>query len=198
MVGALFCPAKGRADDFEQIPEPSPSRPAIWAEAHGDFVIPVETSSLCPPGVFCVFKLGGGVGGVLGARWRRGIGLGFGYDVWFMDSDGVYDVASLQSVLAVFQAGLLPTRRLHPVIRIDGGLAMFGQTFRAQALGGIGGVAVGVEVEVTTRTVANVMLGAHFFGVQTFVSPQDGAQRGGNGVDVALTIRLGFAFVGNR
>ncbi len=199
LCGALLLAVSGRAQSTVQVPVPERQGTVVWGELHAGLVVPVDKSSLCPAGERCIFGVGADIGGLIGAQWKHGIGLGLSYDMWFLDSDGVYEVATLQSIRGAFQFRLLPRRRSHPVFRFDGGLALLGNRFRVDALGGIGSGSVGVEIETKLRAVVDLLVGVHILGTETFVTKSDGVLRGaGSGVDVALLFQLGYAFVGHR
>ena len=84
--------AGGSTDEFEIPPAPGDAPPRLAFDVHTGFSAPLRNSSLCPKDVGCVLQSGGGVGGSAERRWPSGIGLMLAYDLWFLDTDSVYEL----------------------------------------------------------------------------------------------------------
>ena len=196
MLGALLGPTRAAAvdlDDDVAIPLPE-ERPALLA---GTFE--VGTLSTLSPGSFCpgagACVLGGGValGASVGRRWASGLGVALGYDLWLLDSGGVYEVLVVQSVSAAVRYVALPRVRVHPFVEGRVGALALGGSFRVGALGASMEPRLGLEFELTERIAVSGALGVRWMVATPFTTPNDGVLRGGSGPPgVSLAVSLGL------
>ena len=139
---------------------------------------------------------GGGVGSSVERRWPNGLGLMAGYDLWFLDTDSVYELGVQQ----LFRAGLrytLPTNYIfHPMFEFGAGLMVYGDTFQAATAGVLLQPLVGVEVELTESVGLRCGLGVRVFSHQAFRTQRDDVLRGASGTfSESLYLELGLTFL---
>ena len=159
-------------------------------------VIPLSTNRLCPDGFGCIVDLGWAVEVGFSYRWKNGLGLGFGYEFWLMTGNGVYETTVVQSFLANLQYSFLPDRQTHPLLRIRGGPALLGSSFRVATVGGTAEIGAGVEVEISSDTVFSFLVTGNVLRTGSFVTSADGAFRASSGaLDAMLVLRMGFNFL---
>ncbi|HTU62378.1 MAG TPA: hypothetical protein VMF89_28155, partial [Polyangiales bacterium] len=132
---------------FEVPPAPDQAAPFFAFDVHTGFSAPIANRSLCPAGAGCVLKSGGGVGGSAERRWPAGWGVLAGYDLWFLDTDSVYELG-VQQILRVGARYTMPTSVVfHPVFELSGGVMTYGDTFRIATAGGVLELLAGSEIE---------------------------------------------------
>lgn len=185
----------GFAEAQEYSPPPPPDdHPArITGEVHLDVVLPIATRPLCPEGSGCVFGGGGGIGGVLEWRWPRGQTVGLGYDVWFLDGNGVHELSTLQALRAVTRRFFLRERQVHPYVGASLGVLLFGDAFRHRAVGGLVDLLLGIESEITPTLSFVVGVAVRLFTTSRFTSVSDGVERSGRfGLDSAALLQIGL------
>lgn len=195
---ALCLSAPGSAQaDFRDLPGGPPEREgSIAVGAETGLVVPLSTDRLCPPGYQCVADVGWAIGVDFSYRWKKGFGLGFGYELWLLTANGVYAITVPQLFTASLRYSFLPDRRIHPLVRLRGGFAMLGPSFRVATVGGMAEIGIGGEVEVTSDTAFSFLLTGDLLRTGSFVTPSDGASRGiGGALDAMLVLRLGFHFL---
>ncbi len=188
----------GHAEPDPQVPIPLPrDRPARLG---GEFQLvttsPLSGGALCPVGAECI--LGGGValGAGVGRRWASGLSLGLSYELWLLDSGGVFEVFVVQSISAAVRLGFLPGRRAHPFVEGRAGAAVMGGSFRVGALGALFEPRVGVDLELTERTAITGFLGLRWLLSSPFTTSNDGVRRGEfGGPALAMTLGVGLLVV---
>ena len=159
-------------------------------------VIPLSTKRLCPEGYGCIADLGWAVGLNFSYRWKNGVGLGFGYELWLLTANGVYEISVPQMFTGLLQYSFLPGRATHPFIRLRGGSLMLGPGFRVAAVGGAAEIGLGAEVELSHNTVFSFLVTGNLLRTQSFSTPGDGALRGVDApLDAMLVLRVGFHFL---
>lgn len=199
--GASEALAQGLAEEqadaeFELPPPPETLPPQLAGEARLDVVFPLAQGRLCPPGELCVFGGGGGVGGLV--EWRRasGLALGVGYDVWFLDGNGVHELSTLQAVRFNLRKFFLPHREVHPYVGGAVGALLFGDTFRHNAVGALVDLTFGFEVEISPTLAFTAGIAVRLFYTTEFESRSDGVIRGDNfGVDGAAALQVGLVLL---
>lgn len=192
----LGTPASLRADPggLAGGPTDGPGSFAVGPEI--GLVVPLSNNRLCPAGYGCIAEIGGAVSVGFSYRWANGLGLGFGYEFWWLTANGVYEITVPQSFLGVFQSSFLPGRRTHPLIRIRGGLLLLGPSFRVATLGGTAEIGGGGEVEIGSDAVFSFLVTGNLIRTGSFVTSADGAARGvGAALDAMLVLRIGFNFL---
>lgn len=186
----------GGAEAFEVPPPPAKAPPRLAFDVHTGFSAPLRNDSLCPRGAGCVLQSGGGVGGSAERRWPSGIGVVVAYDLWFLDTDSVYELGVQQ----LLRAGLrytVPTQIVfHPVFELTGGGMGYGDTFRIETVGILAQVMGGAEVELTASFGLRAGLGVRAFSHTEFRTERDNVLRGTGGpfsesffFEVALTFQ---------
>ena len=195
---ASLHPIAGAAQDdvFELPPPPETLPPHRAGEFQVAMVFPVQREPLCPEGRACVFGGGGGIAATLEWRWPRGVALGVGYDVWFLDGNGVYEIASLQYLRGRFRYYGFRRSLVHPFVGASVGAILFGDVFQQNAFGaGVEGAA-GIELEITATLSFTAALAARFFATGPFNSDSDGVRRSdGFGVNSALALQFGLVLI---
>lgn len=180
---------------FELPPSPAKAKPRLMFEVHTGFSAPLNHSALCPSNAGCVMENGGGVGSSVERRWPGGLGVMAGYDLWFLDTDSVYELGVQQ----LFRGGLrytFPTNYIfHPMFEFGAGLMVYGDTFQAATAGVLLQPVAGVEVELTESVGLRCGLGVRVFSHQAFRTQRDGVLRGGSGTfSESLYLELGLTF----
>lgn len=182
-----------QASEFE-LPPPPDELPPHWA-AQFDVaaVFPVRQGPLCPEGAACVFGGGAGVGAALDWRWPRGFAAGIGYDIWFLDGNGVYEITSMQTLGGRARFYGFPRHMFHPFIGASVGVVLFGDVFQRNAFGGSVEGVTGIELEITPTLTFTAALAARFFATGPFRSESDGVGRSDRfGLNGALALRFGL------
>ncbi len=197
VCAALFAAPSARAGEPFEVPRPPQEHPPIIAgEARVDVVFPLARRPLCPRGSECVFGGGAGLGGVLEWRWPSGWGLGFGYDVWFLDGNGVHELTTMQVLRLTFRHHFLLERQAHPWVGGALGGLVFGDTFAADAGGALLDVQAGLEVELTASLVFTAGVLGRFFATSSFRTASDGVERAERiGVNGALVLTAGLVLL---
>lgn len=187
--------AGSETSTFEVPPSPAKAKPSLIFEVHTGFSAPLNHAALCPSEAGCVMENGGGVGSSVERRWPGGLGVMGGYDVWFLDTDSVYELGVQQ----LFRGGLrysLPTNYIfHPMFEFGAGFMVYGDTFQAATAGILLQPVVGVEAELTESVGLRFGLGVRVFSHGAFRTQRDGVLRGGGGTfSESLYLELGLVF----
>lgn len=180
---------------FEVPPAPAQTRPHLGFDVHTGFVAPLNHRSLCPGDAGCVMGNGGGVGGSVELRWPGGFGVMAAYDIWFLDTDSVYELGVQQ----ILRAGLrytMPTEIIfHPLFEVSGGAMTYGDTFRAATAGAVLQVLGGAEIELTESFGLRLGLGVRVFSHRAFRTERDGVLRGKHGAfSESFYVEVGLTF----
>ena len=182
------------ADAASTAPEAVNPRFALGIEA--GLVLPVADDPLCPSGSDCLFGVGAAIGIPFSYRWKQGTGLGFSYEFWIQNSDGVYDAAVAQAFTVLLRQSFLLDRSLRPVLRARGGFLLLGPTFAIDTIGGTAELAFGGETDINRNTVFTFLLGGQILKTQPFTTSSDGVRRAeGSGVNAALVFRVGIHYL---
>jgi hypothetical protein len=181
---------------FELPPSPAKAKPQLIFEVHTGFSAPLNHDALCPSDAGCVMENGGGVGSSVERRWPGGLGVIGGYDLWFLDTDSVYELGVQQ----LFRGGLrysLPTNYIfHPMFEFGAGFMVYGDTFQAATAGILLQPVVGVEAELTESVGLRFGLGVRVFSHRAFRTQRDGVLRGVSGpFSESLYVELGLTFL---
>ncbi|NIA16639.1 MAG: hypothetical protein GWP08_21525 [Nitrospiraceae bacterium] len=164
--------------------------------AETGLVIPVSTKRLCPAGYACIADVGWAVGINFSYRWANGIGLGFGYELWLLTANAVYESTVPQMFTGLLQYSFLPNHATHPLLRLRGGFLMLGPSFRVATIGATAEIGVGAEVELSSSTVFSFLLTGNLLRTHSFTTGGDGALRGvDSALDAMLVLRVGFNFL---
>jgi hypothetical protein len=177
-AGAHAQGGAGGAATFEVPPAPAQAPPRLAFDVHTGFSAPLRNTSLCPPNAGCVMQSGGGVGGSAERRWASGIGIMVAYDLWFLDTDSVYELGVQQLLRAGLRYTMPTDIVFHPVFEVTGGFMGYGDTFAIATVGVLAQVMAGAEVELTAAFGLRVGLGVRAFSHTKFRTERDGVQRG--------------------
>ena len=167
---------------FEVPPAPVDAAPRHVLDLHSGFSTALQNDSLCPKGSGCVFQSGGGIGASLERRWPQGFGYFAGYDLWFLDSDSVYELG-VQQVLRGGARYTMPTDiLLHPVFELSAGGMGYGDTFRIATFGAVLQAFAGFEVEISETYGLLSGFGLRAFSQRPFITERDSVRRGNRGL----------------
>jgi hypothetical protein len=167
-----------RAEILVIPPPPSRAAPRYALEVHTGLALPLDNDSLCPSGAGCVLEAGGGIGVSLERRWPSGFGALAAYDVWFLDSDSVYELA-VQQLLRGGMRYTMPTDFVfHPIFELSLGFMGLGDIFRIATGGLLLQAFSGVETELTESFGVRMGMGLRAFSHSSFRTERDGVRRG--------------------
>ncbi len=190
-----------RADDppphrFELPRAPLDLEPVLGGEAHFSVVAPISRAPLCPDGADCIFNAGVGVGGTIERRWVSGLALGLGYDVWLLDSSGVYELGIMQFVRATARYAFMPMNVVHPFIGVSIGALLFGDTLEVSTVGLEVEALGGIEVELTEAFGLWLAMPVRVLSTAAFVTRRDRVSRASDiGANLALALQAGIVVV---
>jgi hypothetical protein len=174
-------------DSFVIPPPPMQVAPRLALEVHTGLTLPLDNDALCPPDVGCVLQSGGGIGVSAERRWPTGFGGLLAYDVWFLDSDSVYELA-VQQLLRAGVRYTMPTDFVfHPIFELSLGAMGLGDIFRVATAGVLIQTFSGVETELTESVGVRVGMGLRAFSHSPFRTERDGVRRGGGAVHFSET-----------
>lgn len=179
---------------FEIPPAPAKVPPRLAFDVHTGFSAPLSNRSLCPKDVGCVLQSGGGVGGSAERRWPSGFGLLVAYDLWFLDTDSVYELGVQQLLRAGLRYTMPTDMVLHPMFEMTGGGMGYGDTFAIATVGVLAQAMAGAELELSAAFGLRMGIGLRAHSHTKFRSERDNVERGGGGsfsesffFEVALT-----------
>jgi hypothetical protein len=182
-------------DTFVIPPAPSAAAPRLALEIHSGIAWALSNESLCPRGVGCVMRGGGGIGATIERRWPKGLGAFAGYDAWFLDSDSVYELGVQQALRGGARYTLPTDIVFHPVFEVGAGLMGYGDTFRIATVGGLGQLFAGGELELSETFGLRAGFGLRAFTHTSFTTQRDNVERGRHGafseavyLEVGLTV----------
>jgi len=159
--------------------------------------LPLERNDICPGESLCVLGGGGDVGIEIERRWPFGLGVLVGYDAWFVEAGGVFELGVVHVVRAGLQWVFADELWIHPAIHIGGGALVFGDTLLVSTVGGAVEAGASAELELT-QSVA-LTLGAQVWAFTTtpFTTSRDRTPRseGGLGLNVALQLNVGLSIL---
>ena len=180
----------------EPPPAPETHEPSLLAQVHVGGIIPLEASDICPGDSLCVLA-GGGVFGVeIERRWPFGLGVAVAYDVWFVDSGGVFELGTVQIVRAALKYVFAWDLMVHPTVHIGAGALVFGDTFLVSTVGGAVEAGVGAEIELTESVALTAGARAWLFTTTPFTTGRDRTRRSeGLGLNAALQLDVGLVVV---
>jgi hypothetical protein len=195
-AGLLVPASPAAADGFEEPRPPDELEPRRSGELMVDLVFPLGQPRVCPLEADCVFGGGGGVGAALEWRWPRGMALGFGYDVSFLDGNGVWELSTLQMIRGTIRYYGLRDSLIHPYVGANAGLVLLGDTFGVDAVGAGIDLLGGAEVEITSGLSFTGNVTVRAFVTNEFVTESDGVTRADTfGLNVAIYLRFGLMLV---
>jgi hypothetical protein len=177
-------------------PAPETHQPELLAEVHIGGVVPLERSDICPGDSLCVLGGGGGIGVEIERRWPMGLGVSVAYDVWFVDSGGVFELGSVQTVRAAVRYVFGYEWQVHPAIQIGAGALVFGDTLSVSTVGGALEVGASAEIELTESVSLTAGAQGWLFTTTPFTTGRDRTMRSeGLGLNAALQLNVGLLIV---
>jgi hypothetical protein len=166
------------AIQFDIPPPPALAAPQLAIEVHTGLTLPLGNGGLCPARAGCVLQAGGGVGVSLERRQPSGFGALIAYDVWFLDSDSVYELAVQQQLRGGMRYTAPTEFVFHPIFELSLGAMVFGDIFRAATYGVVLQGFSGIETELTETFGVRLGIGLRGFSHSSFRSERDGVRRG--------------------
>lgn len=194
LVAGAWDATVARADGLE-VYAPLEQEP-VWAlDVHASAIFPIERGAVCPAGASCVLGGGFGAGAYLLRRSPDGVGLLVGYEVWFFNGGGVYEVGALHSLRLGVRWTLDNRSIVQPLLQATVGAVLLTDPAQASTAGGLVGAGTGLEIEVTRDVALSLTAELAFFSVAAFRT-RDGADRAADfGVNVALETSAGLVVV---
>jgi hypothetical protein len=151
---------------------------------------------MCPEGEACLLRKGGGVGLRLEWRFPSMISTGLGLDYSFIDGEGLYEVGTLATLRYTLRVHFLPLARVHPLIDVGIGGAIFGDFFSVDTFGGVADLRGGAEVEISDSMAVDFALGVRLLGLAAYTTEADDVRRGSPfGPSVMVGIHLGLVLL---
>ena len=188
-------PASGGVHHVEPPPSPDRREPELLAAVHIGAVVPLESSDICPGTSLCVLGAGGAVGFEIERRWPLGIGISVAYDAWFVDSNGVFELGTVQIIRAAVGFAFGDEWAIHPAIHIGGGALVFGDSLLVSTVGGAAEVGLSGELELTETVSVNATVRGWLFSTTPFTTGRDRTMRAGGGLNVALQLSVGIVIL---
>ncbi|HEY2512106.1 MAG TPA: hypothetical protein VGI39_14660, partial [Polyangiaceae bacterium] len=141
----------------------------------------------------CIFGSGGGVVVRAGRRAAGPWYFGAAYEMSKQDSGSLYRFATLQQMRAEVRWYLNTGLDTYPYAVAGGGLAAYGNEWGVDTYGPAALVGVGVETQISRRTVVGFTLSYKLIGLRSFFDSSDTERRGGVvqlfGLDIVLEER---------
>ncbi|WP_394820830.1 hypothetical protein [Pendulispora albinea] len=160
----------------------------------GEFVLtpgPVCDVATQPPA--CVLNSGGGIAARVGVRTAGRFYFGGTYSFTKQDSDSLYRLAILQQVRAETRYYLDTGRDVEPMLLAGIGLGGYGNEWGIDTGGPLGFLGVGVELQITRRTVVGIAASYRALYLSSFVDSSETRREGGVaslfGLDLILEAR---------
>jgi hypothetical protein len=177
-------------------PAPEDEEPVLAVEVHVGAVVPIVNQALCPEATRCVFGGGAGIGASVERRFAEGYGIALGYDAWFLESSGLYELPTLQILRASVRFAFYTERLMHLVLEGGLGALVFGDTFRISSAGGALHLGVTGELELTESIAFTLGVVARVFTTSGFLALTDETgRRLGDGANAGLALQAGILIV---
>jgi hypothetical protein len=172
-------------------PDPVTLDPTLHLEVHGAAVLPIARENVCPQGYGCVLGAGFAAGAFVEHRSADGLGLLVGYQVWLLDTSGLYEVGAVHTLRLGLRWVIDTRSRIHPFLEVLAGALIVTDPGTAVTGGGLLSLGVGAEIELTETVAVTVALDGWALAMGAFRT-RDGADRAANfGVDVVSQLRVG-------
>jgi hypothetical protein len=193
-------PAQAEADTgelhFEVPPAPANAKPLLTFDVHTGVTAPLNHRALCPKTAGCVLKAGGGVGGSVERRWPSGFGVLGAYDLWFLDTDSVYELGVQQQLRGGVRYTMPTEVIFHPMFELTAGVFLYGDTFRVATGGAALQLIAGSEIELTEAVGLRLGFGLRVFSHSAFRTERDGVLRGKSGLfSESFYLEVGLTFL---
>lgn len=195
-LGMLAGREAAYADEFALPPSPDELAPFIVGVVEGSILGGVHTPSLCPSGDRCVLNTGGGLGARMEWRFPKRVSTGFGAELLLIDGSALYEIGTMQTLRYTLRVLGLRERRVHPLLDVALGVALFGDSFTVDTFGGFVDLRGGIEVEINPRLAVDFGFGLRALSFAEYQTPLDGLDRAASfGPDLALGFHLGFVIM---
>jgi hypothetical protein len=142
------------------------------------------------PRVPCILGPGGGIAVRFGFRGAGPIYLGFAYEMSKQDPSKLYRFALLQQARAEGRYYLMTARVTEPYAAVSVGVAGYGNEWSVDSWGPGGSLGIGVEYQVTQRTVIGVAANYRGYYFSSFTDTSGAPRDGGVGQLVGLDVVL--------
>lgn len=191
LVSVAWAPTSARAQHLVAPPAPTLLEPTYHLEVHGAPVLPIARENACPSGFGCVLGAGFAAGAFVERRAADGLGLLVGYQVWLLDTSGVYEVAAIHTIRLGLRWVIDSRTRVHPFLEVMGGALIFTDPGQAQTGGGLLSLGAGAEIELTETVAVTVALDVWAMAIGAFRT-RDGALRAADfGINLVSQLRVG-------
>lgn len=186
----------GPAVRLDAPPDPSAREPELIAQVHLGAVLPLERNDICPGDALCVLGGGAVVGVEIERRWPFGLGVLVGYDAWFVQSGGVFELGVAQIVRAGVKYVFGQDWLIHPSVQVGAGALIFGDTLQVSTVGGAVEVGVSAELELTESVSFTFGAQGWLFTTSPFTTSRDRTSRSeGLGLNASLQLNVGLAIL---
>ncbi|MBP9111966.1 MAG: hypothetical protein KBF88_04115 [Polyangiaceae bacterium] len=118
----------------------------------------LSAGAMCSGAEACILGSGGGISGRAGFRSRGAWYVGGVYEITKQETNNLYRLGTLQQLRAEFRYHFDTSYKVMPVMIASGGLFAYGNTWGVDTFGPVASLGVGVEVQVSRRT----LLGLQF------------------------------------
>jgi hypothetical protein len=177
-------------------PDPASREPELIAQVHLGAVLPLERNDICPGDALCVLGGGAVVGVEVERRWPFGLGVLVGYDAWFVESGGVFELGVVQVVRAGVKYVFGDDWLLHPAVQIGAGALIFGDTGQVSTVGGALDLGVSAELELTESVALTFGAQTWLFTTTPFTTSRDRTARSeGLGVNASIQLNVGLSIL---
>jgi len=183
-VGSLSLPCRAQP---QQIPPPSSVEYLQYGVSLHTLTL-LDSGAVCPAGAVtpCIIGSGGGLGLRLGYRSRGPFYLGANFDLSRLNSSNLLRLAILQGVSVEGRFYLDQGNRVTPYLQASAGAVIYGNEWAAMAGGAEGSLGVGLEYQITERTVVALVPGYQTIVFRRF-SDATGQERAAGPLGLGLT-----------
>lgn len=185
----------GRVPVLTPPPSPAEHEPVLLVDVYLGLVTPLERSDICPGGASCVLGGGAVVGGEIERRWAFGLGIFLGYEAWFVESGGVFELGTAQLIRAGLRFSFLESQVVHPAIHVGAGAMVFGDALFVSTVGGALDLGATTEIELTDSVAATVGAKTWLFTTGPFTTRDEVERSQGAGINVALMLSVGLSIL---
>lgn len=193
-------PAEDETDLAEELEAPSLPRPRIVYLQYGVAFTAEHVASPGPicnrPEVPCILGGGGGIAVRVGWRSNGPVYLGAAYQLTKQDPNKLYRLALLQQARAEARYYLATARLTEPYVVATAGVGGYGNEWAIDTWGPTGALGVGLEYQISRRTVVGVALAYQLLHLGRFEdtakTPRDPGIAQLVGLDFILERRDGF------
>jgi hypothetical protein len=153
--------------------------------------VPAAPGPIChTPGVPCILGSGGGVAIRLGFRGAGPLYLGIAYEMTKQDPNKLYRIALLQQARVEGRYYFTTARVTEPYALLGLGVSGYGNEWSIDSWGPAGALGVGVEYQVTQRTVVGVAIAYRLLWFSRFTDTSGADRAAGLGQLVGLDFVL--------